>query len=220
MTEDILPDDSSLSDKASAFFTKLDWSAFWTACLVSLGVYVYTLAPTVTLEDCGELVVAADYLGVPHPPGYPLWTLISWVFTNIFDFVKFRGQPNPAWSVGLVSAVFGALTAGVTSMLICSSGRAMLRQSRDSLHQSDHQTEGAISWIGGVVGSLLFAFTPNMWSQSTIVEVYSLNAFFLVLIFLLSYRWMFRPSDHLLYVTALVFGLGLTNYQVLLLAML
>jgi len=57
-----------------------------------------------------------------------------------------------------------------------------------------------------------------MWSQSVIVEVYSLNAFFLVLIFLLTYQWLCRPNDKLLYITAFIFGLGLTNYQVLLLA--
>ena len=67
-------------------------------------------------------------------------------------------------------------------------------------------------------GSLVFAFSPVMWSQATIVEVYTLNAFFLMWIFLLTYRWMRRPSDKILWLTAFVFGLGLTNYQVLLLA--
>jgi tetratricopeptide (TPR) repeat protein len=220
MSDDLNSTDVFDIDEKGAFFTRLDWGAFWTACLVTFAVYVYTLAPTVTLEDSGELGVAGDYLGVPHPPGYPIWTIISWLFTKVFAFVTFRGQPNPAWSIGLVSAVFGALAAGITAMLICRSGRDMLVQSRGTLHQSDHDTSRAIAWIGGVSSSLLFAFTPAMWSQSTIIEVYSLNAFFLVFIFLLSYNWMSRPTDNLLYLTAFVFGLGLTNYQVLLLAML
>ena len=202
------------------FFRKVDWSAFWTALTISFCVYVYTLAPTVTLEDSGELAVASDYLGVPHPPGYPIWTMLTWFFTKVFAFVRFRGQPNPAWSVALFSAVCGALAAGMTAMLISRSGLQVLQQSRNIMHKASHQTEDMICWVSGVASSLLFAFTPVMWSQSVIVEVYSLNAFFLVLIFLLSYRWMCRPSDHLLYVTAFVFGLGLTNYQVLLLAML
>jgi hypothetical protein len=57
-----------------------------------------------------------------------------------------------------------------------------------------------------------------MWSQSTIVEVYALGAFFLMLVMLLTYRWMRQPHEKLLWITAFVFGLGLTNYQVLLLA--
>ena len=200
------------------FLRRLDWSAFWTAGILTFIVYLYTLAPTVSLEDSGELAVASDYLGVPHPPGYPIWTMITWLFTRVFSFVKYLGQPNPAWSVGLVSALFGALAAGVTAMLICRSGSDMLRESRDAVHTASHSVEDTLCWVGGVVGSLVFAFSPAMWSQSVIVEVYSLNAFFLVLIFLLTYRWMRQPSPHLLYVTAFVFGLGLTNYQVLLLA--
>jgi hypothetical protein len=173
------------------FFRRIDWSAFWTALIVSFIVYVYTLAPTVTLEDSGELAVAGDYLGVPHPPGYPIWTFIVWMFTKIFSFVHFRGQPNPAWSVGLASAVFGALAAGVSAMLICRSGSDMLRQWRSATHQMTEKTANLICWAGGVAGSLLFAFSPVMWSQSVIVEVYSLNAFFLVLIFLLTFCLLF-----------------------------
>ena len=47
------------------FFRRRDWTAFWVSFLVSLAVYTYTLAPTLSLEDSGELAVAADYLGVP-----------------------------------------------------------------------------------------------------------------------------------------------------------
>ncbi len=206
------------NEVAGRFFRKIDWSAFWTALVVCFVVYFYTLAPTVTLEDSGELAVAGDWLGVPHPPGYPIWTMMAWVFTKVFAFVKFRGQPNPAWSIGLMSAVFGALTAGLTALLICRSGRDVLQHSKQISHDIDVKTENAICWVGGVVSSLLFCFTPIMWSQSVIVEVYSLNAFFLVLVMLLVYVWNCRPSNHLLYLIAFVFGLGLTNYQVLLLA--
>ncbi len=205
-------------EERGRFFSKVDWSAFWTALIVCFVVYFYTLAPTVTLEDSGELAVAGDWLGVPHPPGYPIWTMMAWAFTKIFAFVKFRGQPNPAWSIGLLSAVLGALSAGVTALLICRSGRDVLRHSKQISHDIGINTENAICWVGGVVSSLLFVFTPIMWSQAVIVEVYTLNAFFLVLVMLLVYVWNRRPSDHLLFVTAFVFGLGLTNYQVLLLA--
>ena len=37
-------------------------------------------APDVTLEDSGELSVGSYYAGVPHPPGYPVWTLYTWLF--------------------------------------------------------------------------------------------------------------------------------------------
>lgn len=210
--------DSIRTGDSTRFFRKLDWSAFSTACIASFVVYFFTLAPTVSLEDSGELATAGYSLGVPHPPGYPIWSFLAWIFTKVFLFVQYRGQPNPAWAIGLMSAVFGSLAAGITAMLICRSGSDLLRELRRTAHVAHLANENAICWIGGVVGSLVFAFSPVMWSQSVIAEVYSLNAFFLVLIFLLTYEWLCRPNDKLLCLTAFVFGLGLTNYQVLLLA--
>lgn len=102
----------------TAFFRRIDWASFWTATAISFVVYFLTLSPSVSLEDSGELAVAGDHLGVPHPPGYPIWTMISYVFARAFSFVTFRGQPTPAWSIALASAVFGALAAGCTAMLI------------------------------------------------------------------------------------------------------
>ncbi|MDD4870720.1 MAG: DUF2723 domain-containing protein [Kiritimatiellae bacterium] len=199
------------------FFTLWDWSAFWTACLVSLGVYFCTLAPTLTMEDSGELATAGAYLGVPHPPGYPIWTMMGWVFTKIFSFVTFRGQPNPAWSIGLMSAFFGALATGITAMLISRSGSDIISQIKGSTEHVSRSVENMFCWIGGVVGSLLFAFSPVNWSQSVIAEIYSLNAFFLALVLILTYMWIKQPSDKILIILSLVFGIGLTNYQALLL---
>ena len=205
-------------EKQTPFFRKIDWASFWTATAISFAVYFLTLGPSVGLEDSGELAVAGDHLGVPHPPGYPIWSIISFFLARIFSFVTFRGQPDPAWAIALGSAIFGALAAGCTAMLITRSASDMLADAGTVIKRDNKSGDNLVCWAGGVAGSLLFAFSPVMWSQSTIVEVYSLGAFFLMLVLLLTYRWMRRPSDKLLWVTAFVFGLGLTNYQVLLLA--
>ena len=212
--------DFGLNMHSDKFFTRLDWSAFWTATLVTFAVYFYTLGPSVGLEDSGELATAAAHLGVPHPPGYPFWTLCSWLFCKLFSWVTYMGHPTPAWAVSCCSAVFGALAAGCTAMLICRSSRDFISGPVCDL-QTDRQRMGAadlLSFAGGVAGALTFALSPVEWSQSTIVEIYSLNALFLMWVFLLSYRWMRKPSDKILWFTAFVFGLGLTNYQVLVFA--
>ncbi len=189
-----------------SFFSKLDWAAFWTATAITLLVYLFTLGPSVGLEDSGELATAAANLGVPHPPGYPFWTFCSWIFCKVFSFVTYMGHPTPAWAVSCCSATFGAFAAGFTAMLICRSAHDFT------------DCPAALAFGGAVGGALTFAFSPVEWSQATIVEVYSLNAFFLMWVFLLSYRWMRKPSEKILWLTAFVFGLGLTNYQVLLFA--
>ena len=195
-------------------FSITDWMAFLAATLVTFAVYFFTLGPSVGLEDSGELATAAAHLGVPHPPGYPFWTLCSWIFCKVFSFVTYMGHPTPAWCVSLCSATFGAFAAGFTAMLICRSAMDFLT--------GEGETESALNrWLcfsGAVAGALTFSLSPVEWSQSTIVEIYSLNAFFLMAVFLLTYKWLKKPTDAALFATAFVFGLGLTNYQVLLFA--
>jgi len=224
-----------------AFFRRADWLAFGTVSLLSFLLYFHTLAPTVTLEDSGELVVAADYLGVPHPPGYPIWTLTAWLFRWLFRWVRFYGTPesnwaivsrsfcglfakggaggypNPAFGVNLCSAFFGALACGLLALLISRSGADLLRGVESLTRGIGFRAESWFSWAGAVSAGLLLACTPVLWSQSVIAEVYSLNAFFQTLVLLLLYRWMSRPADVApLYGLAFVFGLGLTNHQTLL----
>ena len=208
------------------FFDKIDWAAFWTATLVTFAVYFFTLGPSVGLEDSGELATAGAHLGVPHPPGYPFWTFCSWLFCKAFSWVTYMGHPTPAWCISLFSATAGAFAAGFTAMLICRSGRDFLGGGTDGTDGGSGVpvplpkvgVSSVLCFGGGVAGALTFALSPVEWSQSTIVEIYSLNAFFLMWVFLLSYRWMRKPSDFILWFTAFVFGLGLTNYQVLLFA--
>ncbi len=204
----------------SNFFSKKDYLAFWISFLISFAVYFMTTAPSVTLEDSGEFAVAGDYLGVPHPPGYPLWTMCAFVFTRIFRFVTYMGQPNPAWAIALMSGFFGALAAGITAMLInkCSK-ELILHAFEGSKADNDKRINAVLSLtclVAAISGSLAFAFSPVEWSQSTIIEVYTLNSFFLMLIFLFIFKWLCKPSVKILWLVAFLFGLGFTNYQVLL----
>ncbi len=244
--ETAYPERADVVDEASGptsgpFFRREDRWAFVTVFFFALLLYLHTLAPTVTLEDSGELVVAADYLGVPHPPGYPIWTLAAWLFRWLFRWVRFYGAPesnwamlarslrdvlsgeapggypNPAFGVNLCSAFFGAMACGLLAMLISRSGADLLCGVESLTRGIGFRAERWFSWAGGVAAGLLLACTPVLWSQSVIAEVYSLNAFFQTLILLLLYRWMARPAEPApLYLMAFTFGLGLTNHQTLL----
>ena len=203
-----------MRERGKQVFDRMDRLAFWAVAGVTFLVYALSLGPSVGLEDAGELATAADVLGVPHPPGYPLWTMVSWVFCRLFGWVTWQGWPNPAWAVALCSAVAGALAAGITALLVARSGRDLLAE---ALGRRDAGTDAA-GWCGGVAAALAFAFSPVMWSQAVIVEVYALGALFVALTLLLAYKWVRWPRTGTLAWLGLVFGLGLTNYQVLLLA--
>ena len=196
------------AEQKESFFLRRDWFAFAVAFLLAFALYLYTVAPTVTLEDSGEMAVAADYLGVPHPPGYPLWTVISWLFTEILGFAKYRGQPNPAWCVSVMSAFFGALTAGLTAMLVSRTGRKHLVP--DTPASAGDGT--LVPTFAGIAAGLLMAFAPVPWSQSVIVEVYTMNAFLVTLQLLVAAMWLERTNNRLLYLMAFLFGVALTHY--------
>src|SRR5207237_3686373 len=93
-------------------FRRIDWISFGiTALLVFIG-YMLTLAPDLTLEDSGELAVGSFYAGVPHPPGYPVWTIYTWLFTVLVPF------SNIAFRVSLSSAVAGAFSCGLLALIV------------------------------------------------------------------------------------------------------
>lgn len=202
--------------QTGAFFRRVDWGAFWTVWIIVFSLYLFTLAPAVTLEDSGELTVAADYMGVPHPPGYPLWTLLSWFSQWVFHGIEYHGYPNPAWAVGLMSAVFASLACAILALLVSRSGADMMRGMKRATAVLGLKTESKICWTAGVSAGLLLAFSPVLWSQAVIVEVYALNCFFMITLLMLIYRWMSRPEENAtFYAIAYVFGLGLTNHHTL-----
>ena len=100
-------------------FRRIDWLTFALVTLVVFTGYYLTLAPDLGLEDSGELAVGSFYAGVPHPPGYPVWTLYTWLFTVLFPF------SNIAWRVALSSAVAGAFASGLLALIV-SRGSSMI----------------------------------------------------------------------------------------------
>ncbi|MBI2441075.1 MAG: DUF2723 domain-containing protein [Lentisphaerae bacterium] len=201
--------------KRGPFFKRYDWLACGVVYLIAQVFYLLTQAPTVTLEDSGELVTGAANLGVPHPPGYPLWTILGWIFTRIFFFMRYWDHPNPAWAVNCMSGFFGALCCATVALLVSHSGRDLLRTFR---HEDDPEAatpaEKIISFSSGVASGLILAFCPFIWSQCVIAEVYTINTFLHVLLLALAYAWLHRPyEDRLLYWLAALFGLTFTNCQ-------
>jgi hypothetical protein len=129
--------------------------------VLGLGLYVHTLAPTVLPSNSGEFQFVADILGIAHPPGYPLYTMLGKLFTLI-------PVGDVAYRVNLMSAFFAALTLALVS-------RTVRRVTNSAL--------------GGVVGALALGASTTFWAQATTANTRSLTAFFtaLMLFALVSY---------------------------------
>src|SRR5882672_10517274 len=72
--------------KVPPMFRKFDWIALLITFGTVWAVYLWTLAPELTLEDSGELCTGAYYAGIPHPPGYPFWSIYAYFWTVIVPF--------------------------------------------------------------------------------------------------------------------------------------
>jgi hypothetical protein len=179
------------------------------ACLAALSIYGITLAPTVTLEYSGALVVAGDHLGVARPPGYPVWTLLAKGFIALFPGATYHGHPNPAWAVNLMSATFGALACGLLAMIVSRESRRLFSNSR--------QIPEAVCAGAGIAAALLFAFSPALWSQSVIAETHTLTNFFFLLLLALALRWVATGDGRSPCRLAFLAGLGLSVSPLLIL---
>jgi hypothetical protein len=193
-------------------FRRIDWLTMAATTLLIFAGYFWTLAPDVTLEDSGELATGSFYAGVPHPPGYPVWTLYTWLFTVILPF------KNPAWRVGVASAVAGSLGCGFLA-LITSRGSSMILEGIAAFKELDKKEENAVCVVSGFVAGMLMGFNGYMWSQSIIVEVYTLSVLSLMGVLGCILRWIYAPHQRrYLYAALFLFGICLTNHMSLLVA--
>ncbi|MCI0488691.1 MAG: DUF2723 domain-containing protein [Blastocatellia bacterium] len=177
----------------------------------SLALYSLTLAPTVTLVDSGELIVAARGLGVAHPPGFPLYVLLAHAATYL-------PVGDVANRVNFASAIFAALAAAMLTLLTAEilltpprrkeTRRKALRSGRrkedaETRRRGDAakntETEAPLSparlAVPALVAGLLLTVSRTLWSYGTIAEVYTLNTLLILVVFFLMFRWRRRNLE-------------------------
>ena len=160
-------------------------------------LYLSTLAPTVTFEDSGELVTAAYVLGVPHPPGYPVFCIVG----KLFSLLPFG---NVAWRLNLMSAFFMAASTGALSLA------AFLMLKEGQRHGATGRPPPQCFQAAAVAAGLMLGTAFEVWEQAVITEVYALNAFIIGLDLVLLVLWeRAEPRRKHRYFYGLCFALGL-----------
>ncbi len=195
--------------KTAPLFRPIDWFTLVVVTTVVMIGYWLTISPDLGLEDSGELAVGSFYAGIPHPPGYPVWTLYTYLWAN---FVPFH---NIAWRVAMGSAFAGALSCGLIGFLV-SRGSSLMIEGIEGLKNMDRRWENAICVVSGFVAGMLLGFDGFMWSQSVIVEVYSFEILSLMGVLVPLLRWIYAPKQRrYLYWAFFIFGLCFTTHQTL-----
>lgn len=187
-------------------FTKLDIITGGIIFLVSLTVYTFTLTPSVSAGDNGELTSAIFFLGLGHAPGYPIHSL----FGKIFTFIPIN---NIGWRANFYSAFSGSLAIFFSYLTYLKLVNSL----------TSYRLYG---YLSAIIGALAFCFSTVLWSQSITTEVYAISSIFYPLLTLIVLKWFDEIysrqgstipyfGENYLLSFAFVLGVGLGGHQTL-----
>lgn len=173
-----------------ATFFKKNQPAHW-LCLTSLlllGLYRFTAPVGTTPEDASEFTLTAHFLGLPHPPGYP-------VFVWLGHFLSLFPTGSPAQQIALLSHLSIALTAGLL-------GYWAYKKTKSN---------GLSIWV-----TLTYGLSTFSWAGAQFVEVYPLHTFLMTLTFFLFFKLSeienWESHKPLIFFAGLSLGFSLSNH--------
>ncbi|MBN2072054.1 MAG: DUF2723 domain-containing protein [Candidatus Krumholzibacteriota bacterium] len=156
--------------------------------LISLTVYVRTMAVSVSFWDAGEFIATSYILGIPHSPGTPLYVLVGRVFCLLPLALSTAQKVN----------FLSALSASLGILMIYLSSLYAIR----FIFGKAKTTAGRIArYAGPVTGSFFLAFSDTYWTNASEAEVYALSAFVMGFCTMLALKWLgsaygqFGPGD-------------------------
>ena len=176
-------------------------------CFTAICLYTMTLNRDVQPADSGEFQIVAFTLGIPHPPGYPLFSILGWVFSQlpigtVYARISFLSVAASAAAVLMVSITVQQLSAA-TRLVI---GGLEVRISK---------------WAGvlfGLFSATVLATSTTFWSQATTTNIRSLTTLFTALMILALVFFYkcdesdFRRQRRALGLFAVAFGLGIGHH--------
>lgn len=202
--------------------------------IISLFFYLFTISPTVLQTDAGELAAVQVTLGIAHPTGYPLYTIIGYLISLIpLPFSKI-------FQLNLLAAIYCSTAVSVftyTFAIILNNlnffktiKQKKLKQKETKVRKNlkvnnltvQFENDNSYKIITAVAAVLILAFSKTFWMQSTSVEVYSFQLLLFSLI-ILSLINAFIKSDKSKVVSkywlmfAVFLALGFSNHMTTLL---
>jgi len=167
--------------------------------LVVFGIYLLTLAPTTAFWDTSEYIAAAKVLGIPHPPGNPLFVMLAHTFGLLPLPVSY------AVKINLFAALTSAISAGFWFLV------------------AERWLQGIVParlprLVAAFAGILVGATMWTVWNQSTVNEkVYTVSLLFMAMVTWLAVHWGDdQPGSHRdrwLILIAFLLALTSTNHM-------
>ncbi len=163
-------------------------------------IYLITISPSIYWSDAPEFIITSWDLGISHPPGHPLYNLIGKGFSFVpFGDITFRSN--------FLSLISGFLTIIMLYQLIVKV-LSIISPSCSISDSGDKQTAQVSIKTISLLSTLLFAFSYSFWMNTTVTEVYTLNALFLVIILYFAVSWMEKEDQRYLLTGSFIYGLS------------
>ena len=199
-------------------YPKLDFRlvnrlAGWVVFLIASLTYILTAEPTASLWDCGEFITTSVGLQVGHPPGAPLFMIISRLFA-IFA----PSKETQALMINCMSALCSGFTVLFLFWSITHLARKLV------VKEGEEMTMGQMLAILGasLVGALTYTFTDTFWFSAVEGEVYAMSSLFTAVVFWAILKWenvAFEPyANRWLVLIAFLIGLSIGVHLLNLLA--
>lgn len=168
--------------------------------LASFVTYLITMAPTTSFWDCGEFIATSVIMGVPHPPGSPLFLLLG----NVFSQMPFYNDVGAR--VNLISplvSAFAVMFLYLITVQLVEEWRGKVQSVNDAV----------IAYGGAFIGACTFAVTDSHWFNAVEAEVYAMSTFFTAIVVWLIMKWSQHEgeSGNIRYILLIAYMLGLAS---------
>ena len=161
-------------------YKKLEKILLFILLALAAGVYLYTVAPTLSFWDCGEFISSCFTLAVPHPPGTPFFILLGkvWLmFIGLFAAVLPISK-EISWHMNLLGISFTLLSSFMIFKLILK----IVRLARKEINQT-------VLVIVAFAAALGISFSFTIWENALETEVYSIATFCFLFLNYLALLW-------------------------------
>ena len=179
------------------------------ALIVSLGVgllYTVTLSPTTAFWDTSEYIATGHILGIPHPPGNPLFVLMA----RTWELFLTPLGLSVATRINLFSALMGSVAHGLWFLAV--------------YHVLSFFSDDRRFRIVGAIAAVVVSATAfTVWNQSNVNEkVYTVSLMTIALLTWLAFHWRENlgkgRDDNLLILIAFILALSVGNHLMAFLA--
>lgn len=182
-------------------------------------LYTLTLHGDVQPADSGEFQIAAITLGIPHPPGYPLFTMLGWLFAQV-------PIGSPFARVSFLSVIASSLTLVVVSLTVQHVLAAKTDERVRRWDSEEKSPQPLISspphlftreaslphLIAGLLAALALGLSTTFWAQATTTNIRSLTALFTALMLFVSAQAYATRKASMLIAFAVVLGFGVGHH--------